>query len=85
MTVEVIATVRTNGRPGVIEYRWQRSDAAPGAVLTEWVGWGQQSATLTLQWTFSGTGTARETATVILVTPAAPQASTEVSYACHPS
>ncbi|TDB78062.1 hypothetical protein [Micromonospora sp. KC723] len=85
VTVDVVATVRTNGRAGVIEYRWQRSGAPPGALLTERVGWGQRSATLTLQWTFSGVGTARETATVTIVTPASPQAGTEVAYACRPS
>ncbi|TDC73197.1 hypothetical protein E1193_26055 [Micromonospora sp. KC606] len=85
VTVDVVATVRTNGRAGVIEYRWQRSGAPPGALLTERVGWGQRSATLTLQWTFSGVGTARETATVTIVAPASQQAGTEVAYACRPS
>ena len=54
VTVDVVATVRTNGRAGVIRYQWFRTGAAPGAVLTERVGRGQRTALITLQWTVSG-------------------------------
>nr|WP_239542637.1 hypothetical protein [Micromonospora terminaliae] len=82
VTVDVVATVRTNGRGGVIRYQWFRSDAPPGALLTERVGRGQRTATLTLKWTFSGVGATTESATVNIVEPSPVQAGTQVSYRC---
>jgi hypothetical protein len=83
VTVDVVATVRTNGRGGTIRYQWFRSDAAPGALLAERVGRGQRSATLTLKWTFSGVGATTETATVNIIEPSPAQAATQVSYRCR--
>ncbi|WP_431935272.1 hypothetical protein [Micromonospora sp. RP3T] len=82
VTVDVVATVRTNGRAGTIRYQWFRSDAPPGALLTERVGSGQRTATLTLRWTFSGVGATTGTATVNIVEPTPVQAGTRVSYRC---
>jgi hypothetical protein len=83
VTVDVVATVRTNGRSGAIRYQWFRSHAAPGAVLTEQVGRGRRTVTLTLRWAFSGVGTTTETATVNIVEPTPLQAGTEVTYRCQ--
>ncbi|MFI5890414.1 hypothetical protein ACIA5D_09860 [Actinoplanes sp. NPDC051513] len=83
VTVDVVATVRTNGRSGVIRYQWFRSGSSPGAVLTEQVGRGQRTATLTLKWTFSGAGTTTETATVNITEPSPLQAGTQVAYRCR--
>jgi len=83
VTVDVVATVRTNGKSGVLRYQWFRSDAAPGAVLTERVGRGQRVATLTLKWTFSGVGTTTGTATVNIIEPSPVQAGTQVAYRCR--
>ncbi|MDI6099609.1 hypothetical protein QLQ12_13480 [Actinoplanes sp. NEAU-A12] len=83
VTVDVVATVSTNGRSGVIRYQWFRSNASPGVVLTEQVGSGQRTATLTLQWTFSGVGTTTETATVNIIEPSPLQAGTPVAYRCR--
>ncbi|MFE9689481.1 hypothetical protein [Micromonospora sp. NPDC005806] len=83
VTVDVVATVRTNGRSGVIRYQWFRSDAPPGALLTERVGRGQRTATLTLKWTFSGVGATTETATVNIIEPSPVQAGTQVAYRCR--
>ena len=85
VTVDVVATVRTNGRGGSIRYQWLRSDAPPGSLLTERVGRGQRSATLTLKWTFSGVGSTTETATVNIVEPSPVQAGTQVTYHCRQS
>ncbi|MEV6304599.1 hypothetical protein AB0M02_34680 [Actinoplanes sp. NPDC051861] len=84
VTVDVVATVQTNGRSGTIRYQWFRSDAAPGAVLSEQVGSGQRTATLTLRWTFSGVGTTTERATVNIIEPSPVQATTQVTYNCEP-
>jgi hypothetical protein len=83
VTVDVVATVRTNGKGGVIRYQWFRSDAAPGAVLSERVGSGQRVATLTLKWTFSGVGTTTERATVNIIEPTPVQSTTQVAYRCR--
>jgi hypothetical protein len=83
VTVDVVATVRTNGKSGIIRYQWFRSDAPPGAVLTEQVGRGQRTAALTLKWTFSGVGTTTETATVNIIEPSPLQAGTHVAYRCR--
>ncbi|MFG1673389.1 hypothetical protein [Micromonospora sp. NPDC049282] len=82
VTVDVVATVRTNGHAGTIRYQWFRSDAPPGALLSERVGGGQRTATLTLRWTFSGVGATTGTATVNIVEPSPVQAGTRVSYRC---
>ncbi|MFG2107204.1 hypothetical protein [Micromonospora chersina] len=82
VTVDVVATVRTNGRGGVIRYQWFRSDAPPGSLLTERVGRGQRTATLTLKWTFSGVGTTTGAATVNIIEPSPVQAGTQVRYRC---
>ncbi|MFG2103464.1 hypothetical protein ACGFJ5_23015 [Micromonospora echinaurantiaca] len=84
VTVGVVATVRTNGRGGVIEYQWLRSGSPPSNVLTERVGRGQRSVDLTLEWTFTGVGSTRQTATVNITSPAPMQAQTEVAYDCRP-
>ncbi|RZU75637.1 hypothetical protein EV384_4190 [Micromonospora kangleipakensis] len=83
VTVDVVATVRTNGRGGVLRYQWLRSDAAPGSLLSERVGRGQRTVLLTLRWSFSGVGTTKETATVNIIEPSPVQAGTEVSYRCR--
>ncbi|WP_320069885.1 hypothetical protein [Micromonospora sp. RTGN7] len=83
VTVEVVATVRTNGNAGTIRYQWLRSGAAPGALVGERVGRGQRTVTLPLKWSFAGVGTTRETATVNIVEPSVAQASTEVRYVCR--
>jgi hypothetical protein len=83
VTVDVVATVRTNGKSGALRYQWFRSDAAPGDVLTEQIGSGQRAATLTLKWTFNGVGTTTETATLNIVDPSPVQAGTPVTYRCR--
>ncbi|WP_433280445.1 hypothetical protein [Micromonospora sp. CA-244673] len=82
VTVDVVATVRTNGRGGVIRYQWFRSDAPPGGLLTERVGRGQRTATLTLKWTFSGVGATTGIATVNIIEPSPVQAGAQVRYRC---
>jgi hypothetical protein len=82
-TVDVVATVTTNGRAGEIRYQWLRSGSAPGALLTERVGRGQRTAALTLRWTFNGVGSTTETATVNIVSPSPLQAQAPVVYDCR--
>ncbi|MFG1780023.1 hypothetical protein ACGFIG_26775 [Micromonospora sp. NPDC049048] len=83
VTVDVVATVSTNGRAGEIRYQWLRTGSAPGSLLTERVGRGQHTVQLTLRWAFSGVGTTNETATVNITSPAVVQAQAAVSYDCR--
>ncbi|MFG2012029.1 hypothetical protein ACGFNF_23510 [Micromonospora sp. NPDC048868] len=83
VTVDVVATVSTNGRAGEIRYQWLRTGSAPGSLLTERVGYGQRTVELTLRWTFSGVGSTTETATVNITSPAPVQAQAPVSYGCR--
>lgn len=81
-TVDVVATVRTNGKAGTLRYQWLRSGTEPTAILTERIGRGQQTATLHLKWAFSGVGTTTETATINITEPSPVQAQTTVTYDC---
>ena len=83
VTVNVVATVSTNGRAGEIRYQWLRTGSAPGSLLTERVARGQRTVELTLRWAFSGVGTTTETATVNITSPSPVQAQTPVSYDCR--
>jgi hypothetical protein len=83
VTIDVVAVVETNGNAGVIKYRWLRSGAEPGGVLTEKVARGQKTARLHLEWAFSGQGSAKETATIDVLEPSAHQAKTPVAYNCR--
>ncbi|MGC5334133.1 hypothetical protein [Micromonospora sp. DT62] len=83
VTVDVVATVSTNGRAGEIRYQWLRTGSAPGSLLTERVGYGQRTVELTLRWAFSGVGSTTETATVNITSPAPVQAQAPVSYGCR--
>ncbi|MFF2196653.1 hypothetical protein [Streptomyces sp. NPDC058157] len=79
---DVVATVRTDGRPGTLTYRWIRSDGTRSEELTEHVPDGRTEATLHLMWTFRGTGTYPARAELQLLSPTARTAATEFTYTC---
>ncbi|MFD9353057.1 hypothetical protein [Streptomyces sp. NPDC060031] len=81
---DVVAVVRTNGRPGVLTYRWVRSDGTRSAQLTERVPSGQHEARLHLLWTFQGTGTYPARAELQLISPEPRTAAVEFTYRCRP-
>ncbi|MFZ3468565.1 hypothetical protein ACODT3_34355 [Streptomyces sp. 4.24] len=83
-TADVVAVVRTNGRPGVITYRWLRSDGTRSEQLTERVPSGRHEARLHLLWTFQGAGTYPAKAELQLVSPDRRTASAEFIYRCRP-
>lgn len=82
ITVDVAATVRTNGNAGTIRYQWLRVNAEPTSLLTEHVGRGQRTVTLHLKWAFSGVGTTKETAIINITSPAPIQSQTSFVYNC---
>ncbi|MFJ6795312.1 hypothetical protein [Streptomyces sp. NPDC091268] len=81
---DVVAVVRTNGRAGVLTYRWARSDGTRSAQLTERVPSGQREARLHLLWTFQGTGSYPARAELRLISPERRTAAAEFTYRCTP-
>ncbi|CAL9341421.1 hypothetical protein [Streptomyces sp. enrichment culture] len=81
-TADIVAVVRTDGRPGTLTYRWLRGDGSASGVLTERVRRGQREARLHLLWTFSGRGTYVARADVQVLTPSRHGAGTTFTYAC---
>ncbi|MCX5379889.1 hypothetical protein [Streptomyces sp. NBC_00091] len=79
---DVVAVVRTNGRPGILTYRWIRSDGTRSEQLTERVPSGRGEATLHLLWTFQGTGSYPARAEVELLSPVRRTAAAEFTYRC---
>ncbi|WP_327377845.1 hypothetical protein OG393_30190 [Streptomyces sp. NBC_01216] len=81
-TADVVGVVRTNGRPGTITYRWDRSDGSTSGLLRERVARGQREATLHLLWTFHGRGTHQAAATLVITSPAGATATGRFVYRC---
>lgn len=80
---DVVALVRTNGRPGTFAYRWLRSDGTRSPQLTERVPSGQREVSLHLLWTFQGAGTYPARAEIELLSPSRHTASVEFTYRCR--
>ncbi|MCJ1676836.1 hypothetical protein MTF65_05625 [Streptomyces sp. APSN-46.1] len=81
---DVVALVRTNGRPGSLTYRWVRSDGTRSEELTERVPSGRKEATMHLLWTFQGKGSYPAEAQFELISPARHTAAVEFTYSCRP-
>ncbi|MGR4879725.1 hypothetical protein ACIPUC_09885 [Streptomyces sp. LARHCF249] len=79
---DVVAVVRTNGRPGTLTYRWMRNDGTRSERLTERVPRGQQEARLHLLWTFQGSGTYPAKAELEILSPGQRTAAVEFTYSC---
>src|SRR5690606_33839230 len=69
VTVDVVGTVQTNGRPGTITYQWIRSDGETSGVLDQTVAAGAASVQVHLFWSFSGRGRYDATATLQILAP----------------
>ncbi|MEU6313751.1 hypothetical protein [Streptomyces sp. NPDC047014] len=83
-TADVVALVATDGRPGVLTYRWVRSDGTRSEELTERVPRGQREARLHLLWTFKGTGSYPARAELQLLSPDRRTAAVDFTYTCAP-
>ncbi|MER7111315.1 hypothetical protein [Streptomyces sp. NPDC000229] len=82
-TADVVGEVTTDGRPGTVTYRWERSDGTRTELLREQIRQGQERARLHLLWTFHGAGEYRGTATLIVVSPTGHTAtSPSLTYRC---
>jgi hypothetical protein len=81
-TANVVATVRTDGNPGRLHYRWTRNDGVGSGTLVQSLAKGQHSVNLRLTWSFHGPGTYNARATVQLLTPGTPNATVNFRYVC---
>ncbi|WP_431964488.1 hypothetical protein [Actinacidiphila sp. bgisy160] len=81
-TVDLVAVVTTNGRPGTISYRWLRNDGTSSDVLYEEVPRGSHEARLHLLWTFRGHGSYRAQAELRITAPGHHSVTTGFTYDC---
>jgi hypothetical protein len=81
-TANVVATVRTNGNPGRLHYRWTRNDGVASGTLVQSLAKGQHSVNLRLTWSFHGPGTYNARATVQLLSADNPSATVNFRYVC---
>ncbi|WP_316775627.1 hypothetical protein [Streptomyces sasae] len=81
-TVVVTGVLRTDGRPGTVDYRWKRSDGTASAVLHQAVGRNVRSSAVVLRWSFDGRGTMKATATLEVLSPDRVTASAGFTYTC---
>ncbi|WP_329123772.1 hypothetical protein [Streptomyces sp. NBC_01353] len=82
-TADVVAVVETDGRPGTVTYRWERSDGTTSGLLRERLARHQTQARLHLLWTFRGRGEHRATARLVIVSPSPGHtAETRFTYRC---
>ncbi|MBT2440361.1 hypothetical protein J7E93_09615 [Streptomyces sp. ISL-36] len=79
---DVVAVVDTDGRPGTLTYRWERSDGTTSGPLREKLSRHQERAELRLLWTFHGPGEHRATARLVIVSPTPHTASATFTYGC---
>ncbi|WP_435611148.1 hypothetical protein [Streptomyces sp. C10-9-1] len=81
-TADVVAVVRTNGRPGTLAYRWVRSDGSSSGRLEERVERGRDEVRLHLLWTFRGRGTLPARAELRIESPGLHTAAAGFVYRC---
>lgn len=74
--------MRTDGRPGTLTYRWERSDGTRSGVLTEKLARGQKEASLRLLWTFHGPGTHQAVARLVITSPGTHSSAATFTYDC---
>jgi hypothetical protein len=81
-TANVVATVRTDGNAGRLNYRWTRNDGVGSGTLVQSLAKGQHSVDLHLTWSFHGPGTYNAQATVHLLSAGDPSATVNFRYVC---
>ncbi|WP_406065781.1 hypothetical protein OG462_40270 [Streptomyces sp. NBC_01077] len=81
-TADVVGVVRTDGRPGTVTYRWERSDGTRSGALHERLTRGQKEARVHLLWTFHGPGTHQAVARLVIAAPAGHTSSATFTYHC---
>jgi hypothetical protein len=81
-TANVVATVRTDGNPGKLNYRWTRNDGTGSGTLVQSLAKGQHSVDLHLTWAFHGPGSYNARATAQLLSNGNQSATVNFRYVC---
>ncbi|MET7617564.1 hypothetical protein [Streptomyces sp. NPDC005408] len=81
-TADIVGVLATNGRPGTVTYRWERSDGTTSGLLREKLTRGQKQARLHLLWTFQGRGDYLASAELRIVSPTRHTATERFTYHC---
>ena len=84
VTVDVVGTVRANGRPGTFRYQWERNDGQLSTVLEQSVATGEDQVEVHLYWTFRGEGSYPAVATLRILAPALSEGTGRFTYECPP-
>lgn len=80
-TVDVVATIVTNGKGGPVTYQWtQNGSAQRAATVTD--ASGQDTVQVTLRWTFHGKGSQQDVAELQVLTPTTAVGNTQFTYSC---
>jgi hypothetical protein len=82
VTVDIIGTVRTNGRTGLLRYEWLRNDGQTSGALEQRLNAGTSSTEFRLRWTFNGKGTYAAAARLRILAPTAMESADEFTYQC---
>ena len=82
VTVDIIGTVRTNGRSGLLRYEWVRNDGQTSGALEQRLNAGTSSTEFRLRWTFNGKGTYDAAARLRILAPTAMESADEFTYHC---
>jgi hypothetical protein len=81
VTAEMVGTIVTNGKGGVITYQWVRnSRPMSAAMVTD--GSGQGSVQVSLKWAFHGKGIKHAVAELHVLSPNAAVGNTQFTYSC---
>ncbi|HTU77104.1 MAG TPA: serine/threonine-protein kinase [Trebonia sp.] len=80
-TVEMVATIVTNGKGGPVTYQWtENGSAQKAATVTDATG--TDSVQVTLRWAFHGKGTQQAVAELQVLTPNSAVGNTQFTYSC---
>jgi hypothetical protein len=82
ITVNVVGTIKTNGRGGPVSYRWIRGGGLASPVSAVTAASGRATTRVYLQWTFRGSGTYHATAQLRVLTPDVASGQTAFTYSC---
>jgi hypothetical protein len=80
---DIVGTITTNGKAGIVSYEWVRSDGQNSGTLKQSVGAGQTSTTVHLHWEFTGEGAMNATATLRVLAPTQTEGSAQIPYSCR--
>jgi hypothetical protein len=82
VTVNVVGTIKTNGRGGTVSYQWIRGGGLTSLVSAVKAASGHATVQVLLQWSFHGSGTYHAVARLRVLTPDVASGQTAFTYSC---